>query len=348
MKIGHASTYMIGNGLRQLVNQAQHEITKANFEYTTEHLYQVGKELGYRTGGFLGNEDRISFLQGLVGTNNIALIRAETAQVAIKSLVGEDGADKEKEGVLNSFNKVLVGDQTTSTPEAMQSTARSTLDSFITALNSSYNGEYVFGGTRTTEAPFEPYKAGSGQGASGVVQQAFKDHFGFDISDAQVINIKPDEMKDFVNGSFGDLFEPPEWNQHFCKATDELVEARISPGGETVNVSVSGNDVGFRHAMKNLVMIAEFANIGLGEDTQKALSDAARMGTDGKSTGRAITEIVLCSSRLGTSRAQIKTANERMDVQLTILNQSRNDMIAVDKTSRKMLIHSLSYREICF
>jgi len=332
MKIGHTSSYMMGNGLRQLVGQAQHEITKANFEYTTHHLYQVGKELGYRTGSFIGNEERISFLQGLKGSNNLALIRAETAQAAIKSLVGEDGADKEKEGVLNSFNKVLVGDQTTSTPEAMSSTAKSTLDSFITALNSNYNGEYVFGGTRTTQAPFEPYKSGSGEGASGVVQQAFKDHFGFDIKDAKVASIKPDEMKAFVNGPFGDLFEKPAWNAHFCKATDELVKARIAPGGETVNVSVSANDSGFRHAMKNLVMIAELGNIGLDGDTQKALSDAARMGTDGKSTGRAITEIVLCSARLGSSRAQVKTASERMDVQLTILNQTRNDMIAVDET----------------
>jgi len=332
MKIGHASTYMIGNGLRQLINQAQHEITKANFEYTTEHLYQPGKALGHKTGQFLGNEDRISFLQGFQGTNNIALIRAQIAQEAIKSLIGEDGADKEKEGVLNSFNKVLLGDQTTSTPEAMQSTARSVLESFITALNSSYNGEYVFGGTKTTQAPLEPYKPGSGQGASAVVHQAFKDYFGFDISDAQVASIKPDEMEAFVNGPFGDLFEQPAWGQHFCKATDALVEARISPSGEMVPVSVSANDVGFRHAMKNLVMIAELGNIGLDNDTQKALSDAARMGTDGKSTGRAITEIVLCSARLGTSRAQIKTANERIDVQLTILNHSRNDMIAVDKT----------------
>jgi len=333
MKIGHASTYMMGNGLRQLVSQAQNEITKANYEYTTEHLYQAGKVLGYKTGSFLGNEDNISFLQGLRDANNLALIRADTGQVALKSLIGEDGADKEKEGVLNTFNKVLLGDQTTATPEAMRSTAQSTLDSFVTALNSSYGGEYVFGGTNTRQAPFELYKSGSGQGASGVVQQAFKDHFGFDVTDAhQVANITPDEMKAFVNGPLGRLFEQPQWNDHFCRAADDLVKARISPGGETVNVSVSANDVGFRHAMKNLVMIAEFANIGLGEDTQKALSDAARMGDDGKSTGRAITQIVLSSSRLGTSRAQVQTANERINVQLTILNQSRNEMVAVEKT----------------
>jgi len=305
MKIGHASTYMMGNGLRNLIGQAQNEITKANFEYTTEHLYQAGKELGHKTGSFLGNEDRISFLQGLKGTNNIALIRAETAQIAIKSLVGEDGADKEKKGVLNKFNEVLLGDQTTSTPEAMSSTAQSTLDSFVTALNSSYNGEYVFGGTKTDEAPFEPYQSGTGQGTSAVVHQAFKDHFGFDMKDAQVANIKPDEMEAFVNGPFSELFEQPSWNQHFCKATDDLVKARIAPGGEMASVSVSGNDVGFRHAMKNLVMIAEFANIGLEGKTQKALSDTARMGTDGKSTGRAIADIVLCGARLGSSRAQI-------------------------------------------
>jgi len=332
MRIGHISSYMMGNGLRQLVDQANNEITKANFEYTTGHLYQAGKELGHKTVSFLGNEDRMNFLHGLKESNNLVLIRAQVAQEAIKTLVGEDGADKEKEGVLNSFNKVLIGDQTTATPEAMRSTAQSTLDIFITALNSNYNGEYLFGGTNTMQTPLERYKSGSGEGTSGIVQQAFKDHFGFDVKDEKVTAIKPEEMKAFVNGPLGDLFEQPAWNKHFCKAADELIEARIAPSGETVHASVSANDAGFRHAMKNLVMIAEFGDIGLDEKTQEALSDAARMGTDGKSTGRAITDIVLCSARLGTSRAQVKTANERMDVQLTILNQSRNESIAVDKT----------------
>jgi|GEM_PF-352811 len=332
MKIGHASTYAMGSPLRQLIHQGQNELTKASFEYTTEHLYNVGTVLGHKTGSFVSNEDQMSYLNGLVGTNKMALIRAQIAQEAIKSLVGEDGADKEKKGVLNSFNEVLLGDQTTATPEAMRSTAQSTLDSFVTALNSSYNGEYVFGGSKTDVAPFENYKSGSGQGASGVVQQAFKDYFGFDMKDPQVANIKPDEMEKFVNGPFEKLFEQPAWGQHFCKATDELVEARISPSGEMASVSVSANDVGFRSAMKNLVMIAEFGNIGLEKETQKALSDVARMGTDGKTTGRAIADIVLSSAKLGTSRAQIKTANERIDVQLVVLNQTRNDLIAVDKT----------------
>jgi len=339
MKIGHTSTYAMGGALRQLVGQAQNEITKANFEYTTEHLYQSGQVLGYKSGRFVGNEDHMSLLNNLMETNNMALIRAKIAQDSIKSLVGEDGADKEKEGALNRFNEVLIGDQTTATPEAMQSTAQSTLDIFITALNSSYNGEYVFGGTNTRQAPFEYYQSGSGQGASGAVQQTFKDYFGFDIKDPQVANIKPDEMEKFINGPFGDLFEQPAWGQHFSKANDEPVLARISPSGEMVNVSISGNDIGFRHAMKNLVMIAEFSKIGLDDDTQKRMSDAARTGTDGKSTGRAITEIVLCSARLGTSRAQVKTANDRIDIQLTVLNQSRNDLIAVDKTEAAFRAH---------
>jgi len=339
MKIGFVSTYVMNNTQRRITAQAQSDLVKASYEATTGRVYDPGLALGAKSSRFLDTESQINYLNGLKDTNNLAALRMSASQGAISSLVH---ADKDgSAGVLNTFNKLLVGNDTIANAGELQSAAQSALDSFVSALNTSYNGEYVFGGTNTAEPPLDYYKAGSNEGGSRIVQQAFRDHFGFSPDDPAAADITKEEMEAFIDGPFSDLFEEPGWNASFSKADDTAKQNRISPSGETVDISVSANADGFRHAMRNLILVAEFDNIGLSKDAQAAVNERARIAADGKSTGGAITEIVTTSSELGNSEERVQRANERLDAQMTILNSTRNTLIGVDQTEASYRIMAI-------
>lgn len=331
MNINAISTYVLNNSQRSIVSQAQSEINEASYESTTQRVRDPGLKLGRQTGRFVDNENQISTLQGLKDSNNLAAQRMASAQTALQSLVGASTKDKPG-GSLVQFNKALVGDNVSATPATMQSAAQTALDSFVSAMNTSYNNEYVFGGSNTSEPPFDYYKAGSNTGGSKIVQDAFRNYFGFNLDDPQVANITDEQMKSFIDGPFDKLFEEPSWSTNFSRAKDGAVMNRISASGETVDISASANDAGFRHAMKNMVLVAEFGNVGLSSAAQQVVGDRARASSDNKSTGSAINEIITSASNLGNSQNRVTNANDHINAQLSILNQTRNDMIGADAT----------------
>lgn len=331
MRINSVSTYVMGNFQRPIVAQAQADITEASYEATMQRVRDPGMKLGRQTGRFIQNENQISSLQGIKDSNNLAAQRMAAAQAAMQSLVAASDKDKPG-GSLVQFNKALMGDTVSATPKTMQTAAQSALDSFVSAMNTSYNGEYVFGGTNTSEPPLSYYKAGSNVGGSKIVQDAFSAFFGFDVNDPQVANITDSQMKSFIDGPFSALFEEPSWSTNFSKAVDDPVMNRISPNGETVDISSSANEEGFRYAMKNLVLVAEFGNIGLSDSAQQAVSTRARESVDNKSTGSAINQIIITASNLGNSQNRVSNANQLIDAQMNVLNSTRNDLIGADAT----------------
>ncbi|MHC5307645.1 flagellar hook-associated family protein [Bartonella sp. LJL80] len=338
MKISSVSTYVMGNYQRPLIAQGQSDLMKASYEATMGRVYDPGLTLGRQTGRFIGNENQMTSLNGLKTSNSLAAQRMASAQAAMQSLVFAGDKDTAS-GSLVQFNNALMGDPVTTTPKTIQSAAQAALDSFVSAMNTSYNGEYVFGGTNTSQPPLDYYKAGSNTGGSKVVQDAFRNHFGFGPDDPKVADISADDMKKFIDGPFNDLFEEPSWSTNFSKAEDGAVMNRISPNGETVDISVSANEDGFRHAMKNMILVAEFGNIGLSDDAQAAVGDRARASSDSKATGSAISQIITTASSLGNSENRVSQANKRIDAQVKVLNSTRNDLIGVDpaEASNRMI-----------
>lgn len=340
MKINSVSTYVMGNFQRPIIAQAQADITEASYEATMQRVRDPGLKLGRQTGRFIDNENQISSLQGLKDSNNLAAQRMATAQAAMQSLVAAGDKDKPG-GSLVQFNNALMGDSVSATPKTMQTAAQSALDSFVSALNTSYNGEYVFGGTNITQPPLDYYKAGSNTGGSKVVQDAFRDYFGFNVDDHQVANITDSQMKAFIDGPFNQLFEEPSWSTNFSRATDGSVTNRISQTGETVDISTSANEQGFRNAMKNMVLVAEFGDIGLSSKAQDAVSTSARASVDSASTGSSINQIIITASNLGNSQNRVTNANKQINAQLNLLNMTRNDLIGADPTEASSKIIQL-------
>lgn len=343
MKIGSVSTHVMHNSQRQILRQGQSDLLKAGYESVMGRVSDPGLTLGRRTGRFLDTENHISLLNELKATNGLVAERMAASQLAIKSLVYAPGPkDKEPEGALVHFNKILLGTSSgESTSKDLSIAAQTALDAFVSALNTNLNGEFVFGGTNTREAPFSYYKAGSNEGASKVVRQAFSDHFGFPPDDPAAANITKEEMQDFIDGSFSDLFKDPSWGINFSKADDAVQKNRILPDGEAVDTSVSANEEAFRQTMKNLILVAEFADGDFSDDAKMAVKENAQ-SSSGISMGDAINKISIVASSLGGMERRVQSANEHFESQLGILESIRAQLIGVDQTEAAVRVEEIN------
>jgi len=327
MKLNFVSTHVLNNSRRPQMEKAQRDMIVASHEAATGRLYDPGVVLGHKTGRFVFNEGQLNNIGRLMDTNNLLAQRMAAGQLAINSLVGGKEANgKGIEGVLTRFNTELVGYPAVSSSETLQRSAQGAIKSFYSALDTNFNGEYVFGGTNTQQAPMKPY-----EDAQKVMQQAFEDFFGFASDDVQVKDITAGQMAEFIDGPFSELFNENNWKEYFSNAEDDVPRNIISPAGEMVDSGISANEKGFREALKNLALVGEFGALGLSDEAQEMLVSRTRAGMDNTSTGSAVTQIISSASRLGAAESQVSKATDRMNLQETVLNGTRVELIGVDQ-----------------
>lgn len=327
MKLNFFSTHVLNNSRRAQMEKAQRDMIVASHEAATGRLYDPGVVLGHKTGRFVYNEGQLNNISRLMDTNNLVAQRMVASQAAINSLVGGKEANGNSvEGALTRFNMELVSYPSVANAETLQRSAQGAIKSFYSAMNTNFNGEYVFGGTNTQQAPMKPY-----EDAQKVMQQAFEDFFGFASDDARVKDITAGQMAEFIDGPFSELFNEDNWKEYFSSAEDTVPRNIISPAGEMVDVGISTNEKGFREALKNLALVGEFGALDLSEDAQEMLISRTRAGTDNTSTGSAVTQIITSASRLGAAESQVSKATDRMSLQEKVLNDTRVELIGVDQ-----------------
>lgn len=332
MKIGSVSTHVMYNSQRQILKQGQSDLLKAAYETVMGRVSDPGLTLGRRTGRLLDVENQSNLLNEFKVTNSLIIQRMASGQAALKSLIyAPRSNEKEPEGALVHFNNILLGlSSNENTSKSLAIAAQTALDAFVSALNTSIGGEFVFGGANTSEPPLSYYKAGSNEGASKVVRDKFTEHFGFAPNDPAAADITKEQMQEFIDGPFSDLFKDPSWGINFSKADDSAQKNCISPDDVTVGTSVSANEDAFRQAMKSLILVAEFADTGLSEDAVTAVKEGAQ-NSSGTSIGDAINKIGIVSSHLGGLEKRVQSANDQFETQLSILQNLRTQFIGVDQ-----------------
>ncbi|RCL03192.1 MAG: flagellar hook-associated protein 3 FlgL [Candidatus Tokpelaia sp. JSC189] len=332
MRINNISTHVMYNYNRQTLMQQKKDFLEANYELVNGRVPDIGLALGGKIGRFLNIENQQSLLNELKITNGLIAERMAAGQIAIKSLVyAPRSNESEPEGALVRFNKILLGASSgKATSRSLTKEAQLALDVFVSALNTNIDGEFVFGGANTNEPPLTYYKAGSDEGASKIVRDEFRGYFGFSPDDSAAASITKEQMQEFIDGPFSDLFEDPSWGINFSKADDIPQRNSISPDGVVVDTSVSANKDAFRQAMKSLILVAEFSEAGLSEDAVAAVEEGAR-NSSSASIGSAINKISIVSSHLGSLENRIQSATEQIESQLTLLQDLRMRFIGIDQ-----------------
>src|SRR5262249_46005594 len=148
MKTSFISTEVLSNTLRSTVMQGQISLSKATTEATTGRHADIGESLAALTGRDFSLRSDLERVSNLIDTNEIVAGRLSATQEAMTSSIGE----------AQSFMQQLLAARDTNGGAAVVTpNAQSNMASLVDTLNTTLNGQYLFGGINTGVAPMTAY-----------------------------------------------------------------------------------------------------------------------------------------------------------------------------------------------
>lgn len=303
MKTTLISTASMTAATRLSLAKTQLKLAEAQKEVTTGRHADVGANLGYKTGQTLSLRQDHARLKTIIDTNSVVSTRLSSTQAALKSL--SDDAQL--------FVGQLIGARNAdSGPTVVQNQAKAALTSFTNAINTAVDGAYLFSGINADVKPVADYFASPTSPNRQAVADAFFAAFGTTADDPANINIPAADMQAFLDGPFSDLFADPAWSD-WSAASDQNVKSRISTS-ELIETSTNANHLGVRKLAMAYAMVADLGMANLNEATYQAVVDGAT-----RIAGEAVQDLATEQSRLGTAQERVKSADDRMSIQVDIL-----------------------------
>lgn len=322
----HISTSSVSVASRLSLMNLQNKLQVAQEEMATSRLADVGLTLGFRTGETVSMRQEVTRLQTITDTNGIAKSRLDTSDVALKGI-----ADSSQTFLGNLFlarNGGITGD-------ALAGVARDALASFTDAANTTFNGTYLFSGINTDVKPITPYYTTPPSAAQTAVGDAFYSAFGMSQDDPNVANITADDMKTFLDGAFSDLFNSTQWNTMWSGASDQNLRSRISTS-EVLDTSTNANTTAFKNMVQAYTMVADLGAKNLNADAYQAVLDKAI-----EIINKAQTDMTRVRTEVGAAQARIGSANDRMAIQINVLNLNVGSLEGVDPAEVSTRVSSL-------
>lgn len=309
----YISSYSISSALRQSILTAQTNLATAEQEVSTGTYADVGLQLGASTTQDLSLRSEESMMQTISATNNVASTRLSSTQTILGNL------QTNAQNFLNS----LISTTGTTSASSLQSTAETDLQSLISGLNTSVNGQYIFAGINTGTQPITNYYA-SGSPNQAAVDSAFSSAFGFSQTSASVSSITGAQMQSFLSTQFPSLFQGANWTSNWSSASDTMISSQISET-QTANTSVGANQSAFQELAQAYAMVSDLGTQNLSPDALNAVTTAATSLVQ-----QAITGLTNMQTSLGLVQSNVSTANDQMSVQMTILTTQINNLEDVD------------------
>lgn len=322
----HISTAAIGMASRLSISNLQNKLQVAQKELSTLRLSDVGLSLGYRTGEAVSVRQEITRLKTITDTNSIAKSRLDTTDVALKGMM--DGASQFLGNLFLARNGGI-------TPSALADVAKNALSTLTDASNTTLNGMFLFGGINSDAKPIQPYDSTPTSAAKTAVADAFQNAFGFSQSDPAAANISAADMTNFLDGTFKDLFEGNQWKGTWSNASDQNIKSRISTS-ELIDTSANANEPAFRKLAEAYTMMSDLGNKNLSTDTYNVLIDKAMALVNA-----ATTDFTRIRTDIGSAQSRIQGANDRMDIQVNVLNLNINSLEGVDSSEVSVRVSSL-------
>jgi flagellar hook-associated protein 3 FlgL len=327
------STNAITTTLRNAAMKSQVAVSHAAKEATTGRLADVGLSLGALAGRDVALRAELVDVDKLVDTNGLVAGRLDTAQQRVDELI--DTAESFQKDLLAARNSAGGGN-------VIAESAGANLQSLISTLNVSMNGQYLFGGINTGAPPMLDFTAGPPASSSKTaIDAAFVATFGFAQNSPLVSSIAAappavPNMQDFIATTLQTEFDDPAWGANWSTATDQAMRSRISTT-QTIDSSVSANDPAFRKLAKAYTMLSNLGTQDLNEAAFQTVIDAA-MST----VGEAINDLAGVGARLGTAQEQTSNASSRLKVQGGLLTQQITAMEKVDPAEASVRVTTLN------
>ncbi|OJJ12081.1 flagellar hook protein FliD [Alphaproteobacteria bacterium AO1-B] len=315
MKTTFISTFTLADSSRRNILSQSNLVNKLGVELSSGRKFDVGLDLGTRTGESVTLRSQFQFLHGIMDTNALTKSRLDVSQAAMDDILT----------TAQDFQATLVAlKENPQSADIIKADAEGKLGLMVSRLNTQLNGSFVFAGINADELPFADYSDPASPNKI-AADAAFLAEFGFNQADPNVATITPAAMSAYLGGNFDTMFQDPAWGTTWSTASDTPLASRIS-ASETVSSSTSANEQAFRDLAKAYTMMSDIGNETLSDETFKVVVDAAIEALS-KGIGGLTTEM----GKLGTVQQQVAQANERLTVQTSILNTRINDLELVDK-----------------
>lgn len=315
MKTTTVSTAALTNATRETRTNLQVKLAQGQKEATTGRLADVGLSLGYLTQRTVSLRQDLDRLNTFKDTNAVATSRLELTQTTLEGL-GEAAEE---------FLQTLVAARSARSSDGVAvMDAKQKLTSFTAAMNTAVNGAHIFAGVNTDVKPVTDYFGTPPSAGRTAVGDAFVTEFGVAQSQSGVGDISGTQMSTFLDGAFGNLFDNANWSGTWSAASDQNISSRIN-NNERIATSANSNDSAFRAIASAYTMIADIGLEQLGSDAYLAVIDKAITVV-----GQGIGDLTQLRAGLGTSQERIAAANERIDIQVSLMNEHVTTLEGVD------------------
>ncbi len=303
MKTTPISSLSISTAMQLTVSNAQTEITKLQKEAVTGTYADVGLELGTRTSTNLDYSRESNRLQANIDANAVAEQRMDASQLAMENMSAS------AQSLLNSVI-ALSGNTDASSLSVAQTTAKATLENFVSYTNTAVNGEYLFSGINTDVQTLSDTFIDD-------ITADFNAAFSAQFPDPSTVTA--DEMQTFLT----DYQDGLDWSS-WTGASETTMSSRIS-SSETVSTSTTANSDGFKSLVLASVISSQLVNSGLNADALSVVNN-----TTTSLTGSAISGIDTQRAQIGLSQERVEKANTYMSSQKTIIDTQLTNLIGVD------------------
>ncbi|MGE0024084.1 MAG: flagellar hook-associated family protein [Hyphomicrobium sp.] len=315
MKTTNVSTLSIINATKETRVSLQAKLVEAQKESSTGRHADVTLTLGYLTQRTVSLRQDHARLQTFKDTNIVAASRLELTQTTLDGVA--DAAQ--------SFLTTLMAARAAPSSAGVAITdAKNKLTSFEAAMNTTVNGTHIFAGVNTDVKPVTAYFGDPPSAAETAVADAFSTAFGVSQGEPGVANITGADMETFLDGAFSDLFNAANWSTSWSSASDQNITSRISTN-ERIETSTNANAAPFRAIASAYTMIADLDIENLSPDAYLAVIDKAI-----KVVGQVTADLTDLRAGLGTAQERIKAADDRADVQMSLLTDHIGELERVD------------------
>jgi len=316
MSASIVSTYSLGATSLAAMSRAQNELTTLTEESSSGQYADLGVQLGEQSGYELSLRSQVNQLQAFTAANTLTVTNLQTAQTAI------DAVRSTAQSAVKTLTSLTGG--ATTTASTLATTGTNSLKALISAMNSTSDGQYVFGGENSGQAPIADYFSSTVSAAKSSIDAAFYNEFGCNPTDPAAANITGTQMQSFLDGSFSTLFSGASWTSDWSSASDVNVTTQIAPG-ESVDSSTNANQPGFQQLAQAYAMMTEFGGSSLGANAQQAIISSAT-----SLINQGLSSLTTTEATLGASQSRVTDASTAMSNQLTILQTQIGNLDNVD------------------
>jgi flagellar hook-associated protein 3 FlgL len=308
------SSLSIATTLQSSITKMQSQLNNASLEASTGRYADVGLTLGAETGQSVSLRDQQTQLQSITGANSNVATRLNTTSTALTSMLST------AQSFLNTMTETTVSATDTSTAAV---TAQQDLASMIGELNTSVNGEYIFGGIATQSAPITDYYS-TGSANQAAVDSSFQSTFGMSQTDPNTSTIDPTSMQNYLDNVFAPQFTGTNWSSNWSQASSTTITNQISTT-QTMSTSVSANDTAFQNLAQAYTMVAEFGGSHLGETAMQTVITTAR-----NLVSEAVQQLTNVQAGVGEAKNALTNSNQQMSAQLDVLSTGIGNLENVD------------------